>query len=294
MSGFSGFVNTLLHEAGKEKEHEGEIMKIKTVSANTFSMDYFSFGQGEKNFVILPGVSVQSVMGSAEAIAEAYKPLADNYTVYVFDRRKNLPDSYTVYDMARDTAVAFDVLGLERVCLFGASQGGMMAMVIAVTHPELIDKLVLGSTAPSISDEQFGMFEKMIGIAGEKRAEELYLAFGEVLYPANYFQQVRGLFVDAAKTVTEEDLKRFSIMTEGLKGFDITAELKKIISPVLVLGDRTDRIFGSEGSETIAKNLKNSRDVELYLYDGYGHAVYDTAPDYKKRILNFLLKDAVN
>jgi hypothetical protein len=24
------------------------------------------------------------------------------------------------------------------------------------------------------------------------------------------------------------------------------------------------------------------------MYDGYGHAAYDTAPDYKERILDFL------
>jgi len=28
------------------------------------------------------------------------------------------------------------------------------------------------------------------------------------------------------------------------------------------------------------------------MYDGYGHASYDTAPDYKDRILRFLIQEA--
>ena len=36
-------------------------------------MKHIVFGSGTKNFVILPGLSVHSVMGLADAIAEAYK-----------------------------------------------------------------------------------------------------------------------------------------------------------------------------------------------------------------------------
>ena len=42
-----------------------------------------------------------------------------------------MPLPYPVRDMARDTAESFRVLGLKDVCLFGASQGGMIAIVLA-------------------------------------------------------------------------------------------------------------------------------------------------------------------
>ena len=62
-------------------------------------MEYFQFGNGAKTLVILPGLSVQSVMLSADAIAQAYQPLCEEYTIYVFDRRKETPDPYTVHEM---------------------------------------------------------------------------------------------------------------------------------------------------------------------------------------------------
>ena len=55
-----------------------------------------------------------------------------------------------------------------------------------------------------------------------------------------------------------------------------------------MIGSKDDRVLGAEASEQIAENLKGREDVVLYMYDGFGHAAYDTAPDYKERILDFL------
>ena len=56
-------------------------MLLGTVEAETFTMDYLRFGNGARNLVIIPGVSIQSVMNYAEAIAESYKLLTDEFTV---------------------------------------------------------------------------------------------------------------------------------------------------------------------------------------------------------------------
>ena len=94
-------------------------------------MEHFKFGKGEKTLVILPGLSVQSVMASAKAIEKAYELLESDFTVYVFDRRKELPPDYSIDGMAADTAEAIAAAGLKRVSVFGASQGGMMALEMA-------------------------------------------------------------------------------------------------------------------------------------------------------------------
>ena len=124
--------------------------QLESLKNEAFEMEYLRFGEGKKTLVILPGLSIQSVMGAADAVAAAYQSLEDSYTIYVFDRRAELPSPYTVRDMARDTAEAFAALGLRKVCLFGASQGGMIALVLAVEHPELVGKMVLGSSSAHV------------------------------------------------------------------------------------------------------------------------------------------------
>ena len=264
-------------------------VQVETVKTDRFSMEYCKFGNGEEALVILPGISVQSVMSQAEAIAEAYKELTEDFTVYVFDRRGGiLPQSYTVKDMAEDTTEAICKIGLDKINLFGASQGGMIAMEIAINHPALVNKMILGSTSPDVSDRQFAIIHEWIDLARHGKATELYLLFGEEVYPKEVFESAREVLVDASKTVSEQELARFIIMAEGMRSFDIQEDLEKITCPVLVIGSEDDRVLGGEPSVRISRILKTGTECECYMYDGYGHAVYDCAPDYKKRLLDFL------
>ena len=262
-------------------------MDISTVKTDSFSMDYFRFGHGDRTLVILPGISVQSVMGAADAVASAYQPLEDDFTIYVFDRRKDLPPVYTVRDMARDTAKAFRELSLDQVCLFGASQGGMMAQVIAIEYPELVSRMVLGSTSAHVKDEQFGVLEQWIGLAREGDREGLYLSFGKEIYPPEVFDEYKEALAAAAKTVTDEELKRFIILAEGTRGFDVTGELSGIKCPVLAVGVYEDGVLSADATMEIAVNLDYRPDFRLYMYTGFGHAAFDTAPDYRERLLRF-------
>ncbi|MBQ6971968.1 MAG: alpha/beta hydrolase [Synergistaceae bacterium] len=269
----------------------GNAPEIETLRTASFTMDYFRFGKGNRTLVILPGISVKSVMNYAGAIEESYRLLAEDFTVCVMDRRKDIPARYSVCDMAGDTAEALRALGLSRVCVFGASQGGMMAMKLAADNPGLVDCMILGSTSAQVTPEQYSaVFGGFVRLAEEGNAEALSLAFGEAVYPREVFAQSRELLVESAKTVTPEDLSRFVIMTEGMRGFDVTDGLRKITCPVLVIGSYSDKVFGGDASVRIMELLGGRPGCELFMYDGYGHAAYDTAPDYRERMMNFLRK----
>ena len=107
---------------------------------------YSKFGSGAKTLVILPGLSLKSLDTYAKSVESAFSLFCNDYTVYVFDRLSEPDSDYTVYAMADDTAQAMRFLGLSDCCIFGASQGGMIAQCIAVKYPELVSKLALGSS----------------------------------------------------------------------------------------------------------------------------------------------------
>lgn len=266
-------------------------IQFGTAELDYCSMDYCRFGKGERTLIILPGLSAVSSMPAANAIAQAYKAFADDFTIFVFDRRKGaLPEVYTVKDMADDTAQAMQKLNLGNADIFGASQGGMIAMQIAVSCPGLVHSLVIGSSSAHVSASGFDIFDTWIALAKAGKPAELYLSFAEAVYPEDMFEKNRELWIDVSKTVTKEDLARFVILAEGMKGFDIRCDLKKITCPVLVMGSKADKVFGRGEPGQIAKFLTGSTDCELYMYDGYGHAVYDCTPDFPERMLEFLKK----
>ena len=260
---------------------------IETVRTGGCEMRYFRFGQGEKTMVILPGLSVQSVMEAAPAVAAAYDCMTADFTVYVFDRRENLPETYTVADMARDTAGAMQSLGLKDVYLFGASQGGMIAQVLAIEHPELVKAMVLGSTSPNVQPEQYAALEQWIDLARRRDGAGLYLSFGRLLYPPALFEQYRPALIAAGQTAKSEDLDRFMILAAGTKDFNIVDRLPEIRCPVLAIGVFEDAVVDSDATMQIAEKLDYRPDFRLYMYIGYGHAAYDTAPDYRDRMLRF-------
>lgn len=250
-------------------------------------MDYFCFGSGERPLVILPGLSIQSVMGAADAVAAAYRSLEERFTIYVFDRRRELPPTYPVRDMAADTAAAFQTLGLRDVCLFGASQGGMIALVMAIEHPELVHKLALGSSSAHVKEEQYRVLETWAQLAREKDRVGLYLAFGREIYPPAVYEQYRETLIAAAQSVTEEDLARFVIQVEGTRHFNVSDQLDRIRCPVMALGVYEDSVLDADATMEIAASLDERTDFRLYMYIGYGHAAFDTAPDYRRRLLDF-------
>ena len=264
---------------------------VNTVRTDGFTMDYFSFGHGDKTMVILPGLSVQSVCASADSVAAAYQLLADDFTIYLFERRNELPEAYTVYDMAEDTVAALEALGLKDVYLFGTSQGGMIAMTIAIGHPGLVTKLILGSTAACVTDESRATVGRWIELAQAGDAAGLYQDFAEAVYPPEMFEASRAVFAAMAQTVTGEELGRFAALAGAAEDFDVTADLDRITCPVLVIGSNDDRVLGGDASPRIAEAFAGRPDCRLYMYDGYGHAAYDTAPDYRERILDFFISE---
>lgn len=261
---------------------------VETVSAGDIEMDYAVFGNGEKNFVILPGLSVHSVMGSADAIAEAYKEFTEEYTVYVFDRTKELKEGYTIEDMAADTAAAMKVLNIQDADIFGASQGGMIAMYIAIDHPELVHRMVLGSTLARPNETFEHIANEWMQLARDKDEEGLLASFADNVYSEATLKEYRDYLISSNLGITDEEYERFLIQTEACMSFNCYDKLSDIKCPVLVLGSEGDRVVTAEGSEEIADALG----CEIYLYDAnYGHGVYDEASDYKERCMNFFNED---
>ncbi len=260
-----------------------------SVTNKNFTMDYFKFGTGSRILVLIPGLSIQSVMGAANTVEAEYPAkIKDEFTIYVFDRRKDIPDNYSIYEMAEDTVAAIKELGLKDICLFGASQGGMIAMVIAIKYPELVSKLILGSTSSHIKENQSKVLEKWIELAKAHDAHALYQSFAKEIYPPDVYESYKDYFADVSNSVTTKELDNFVILAKSILGFDISKDIPKIKCPTLAIGVFEDAVLDSDATMEIAENLDYRPDFRLYMYIGYGHAAFDTAPDYRDRMYTFL------
>lgn len=108
-------------------------------------------------------------------------------------------------------------------------------------------------------------------------------SFQRSVYSKEYFEKYKDIFKSLENDGTDGDLARFAALTHSVLKFDATEELSRIFCDVLVIGAQNDAALSGEASRHIASLLG----CELYMYENYGHAVYDEAPDYKKRLLDF-------
>ena len=104
------------------------------------------------------------------------------------------------------------------------------------------------------------------------------------MYSAEYMRKYKWLLPLLSKTGKPKDISRFIALAKACLTCDSYPELHKITCPVFVIGGKQDQVVTGGASEEIAAKLK----CEIYMYDALGHAAYDEAPDFNRRIAQFL------
>lgn len=255
--------------------------EVKTGNTKT---DYFRFGNGEKNLVILPGLGIQRINFSAKAVESAYACFKEDYTVTVFDRKDDMPKDYTVEAMADDTALAMNALNIKNADLFGASMGGMIAQYVAIKYPEIVHSMILASTLSRPNGRALEVMRSWTELAEAGDAPEAARQMIKLLYSeklAGQLLQATGMMFSG---VSRQDLDRFIIQARAINSFDVYDRLGEIKCPVFVIGVEGDKVLTAEASRETAGKLG----CELYMYSSeYAHCVFDEAPDYKQRMMDF-------
>lgn len=269
--------------------------KNDTVRIGNTDMDYISFGTGEKNVILLPGLGdgLKTVKGMAVTFAMMYKIFAKDFKVYVFSRKNELPEGYSTKDMAEDMAEAMKKLGIVKASVVGVSQGGMIAQYMAINHAEMIDKLILAVTTAGKSDTADdttndtvkSVVSKWIELAKVDDYSTLFIDIAEKSYSENYLKKYRPLYPILTRIGKPEAYKRFLIQANACINHYTYDELSQINVPTLIIGGDSDKVVGSHSSEELAERISGSK---LKLYKGLGHATYEEAKDFNNIILEFL------
>ena len=264
--------------------------KNKKLTFDNKIIDYIEFGKGNKNLIIIPGVGdgFKTVKGLALPFAIMYRKFAKDYKVYVFSRAREIKKGYSINDMANDLAKSMKLLNIESADIVGVSQGGMIAMDLAINHSELINKLILVVTSSRPSEIMKSSLNKWINDAKNDNYEELMLDNAKRSYTGKYLEKSLKNYKLLIKFTKPKSYERFIIQSQSCLTFDVYDDLNKINNKTYIIGARKDEVLGVEPSIELHEKIKNS---ELYIYEDYSHGVYEQAKDFNDRILNYLLMD---
>ena len=261
-------------------------LKEGTLEVGGLSIDYVSFGNGECDMVMIPGLTLKRLKGTGFTLAYMYRKFTKDFRIHIFDRRKNIPEGYTVRDIAEDVYLSMRELGIERACVVGVSQGGMAAQYLAIEHPEAVEKLVLGVTLSRSNDTVRGAVAEWTELLQKNELEELVMSTMRYNYPQERLNKYKLMMPALAKAGKPKDPQEFRRMADACLTCDVYDRLNEIKCPVLVMGDKQDKIASGKASEEIAEKLG----CRLIMTDGFGHGVYEEK-EFNEAMYDFLTEE---
>lgn len=122
---------------------------MPTARVDDIEMYYEVSGDGP------PLVLILGLAGDLSEVGGIIAGFAEHFTVLAFDNRgagrTDKPhEPYTIERMADDTVGLMRHVGVAKAHVLGISMGGRVAMDVALRYPDMVDRLVLVSTAPRV------------------------------------------------------------------------------------------------------------------------------------------------
>ncbi len=174
-------------------------------------LPYNRVGRGPRPLVVLQGLMFENKplpAMMARFITSGYQFLADDYTVWVVTRRPGLPRGCSLADMASDYA---DMIRQEfggPVDVIGLSTGGSIAQHLAADHPEVVRRLVIHSSAYTLSPSAKQLQLTVGEFAAQRRWRHAWAALlgpmfpqsGLMVYPGKVLARLSAALVTAIHT----------------------------------------------------------------------------------------------
>jgi pimeloyl-ACP methyl ester carboxylesterase len=121
---------------------------IRYTQNGEVSIAYTVFGEAPVDLLFISGFVSHLEIGFELALAQRFwERMASFARVIAFDKRgMGLSDrdsgAYTLENVVDDALAVLDACAVERVAVFGVSEGGSAATMMAGTHPERVSALI--------------------------------------------------------------------------------------------------------------------------------------------------------
>jgi pimeloyl-ACP methyl ester carboxylesterase len=184
---------------------------------------------------------------------------------------------YTLDEMAGDAVGVLDALGVSAAHVVGASMGGMIAQLIAITYPARVLSLtsimstVGGPNAVQAEPAVSAIFMAPPGRTREERVEQSF-SNRRLIYGTGM-----PFDADRARQKAERAVDRSFSPDGGLRQLaaiiaapERTAALGRLSVPTLVIHGESDPLVPPENGRQTAAALRNAR---LIMIPGMGHAL---------------------
>ena len=206
------------------------------------------------------------------------------------------PGPYAMADYAADALALLDHVGWERCRVFGVSFGGMVAMELAATAPDRVERLVLACTSPGGEGGASYPLHELRARPVEERVA-LYRTLLDTRFTPAWLAEhdtdraiCELMSAGQAAVKPDEVLRGEAEQLEARRHHDVWDRLSTITCPTLVAAGRWDGIAPLANSEAIASRIPGA---ELRVYEG-GHAFFAQDRAALPELVDFVVRSSAS
>ncbi len=196
----------------------------------------------------------------------------------------------SIEDMTDDCADLINYLGLSPVVVLGHSMGGMIAMDLSIRYPELVDKLILEATAPTMSNRNVYMLQDWVTFLRNGMDKKLWLRnmYYWIFSPSFFNDKVMlEQYIDMALRYRyPQSVNSFENQVIALSKFDCQNALSEIKANTLVVYGEQDLLFPAKETERMFDTICNMNSITI---KNAAHSIHMDEPEvFVKNVVDFI------
>jgi pimeloyl-ACP methyl ester carboxylesterase len=263
---------------------------MPTVETNGVRIHYLREGSGD------PIVLLHGYIFGADWWRPQIDALRDRFDVVAVDLRGQMASEtteggYELWNQAEDVNGVIETLGIAPVHCVGLSMGGMIAMRLALTHPEAVRSLVLMDTSAGAEDpEKAERYEGMAQVVEAGDLAAVIPALPPIFLVDDFIADHRDEVDDWLRRLEAADHMGLVRTVRAINGRDdITGRMGEIRVPTLVIHGEEDVAIPMERAEQLAAGIQGAT---LRTVSGAHQSNVDRPEETSRMIREFLVEAA--
>ncbi len=224
------------------------------------------------------------------------RELSKDFRVIALDNRgigqSDKPDEeYSIALMASDTVGLLKALGIKKAHIAGLSMGGFIAQEIALSCPEMVNRLIFIATStggPRSQELGRPFWDKVSAAIAGKPAPDVYRTDLTLMTAPGFAEKHPDILERAVQLRMKhpQPLKAFLRQYAACNAFDSNSRIHQVTQPVMIILGKEDPIFPTPLADDFRRKLPRAK---MMMYENCGHAILlEKADQLSKDIREFL------
>ena len=171
------------------------------------------------------------------------------------------PGDYRIEQLGADALALVDALGIDRFAFCGLSLGGMIGQWLAAHAPDRLTAVVLANTSARADPERMETRRKTVLASGMSAVADMVMGR---FFSLRSLAENSHVVASARRTLLATDPVGYAGCCAAIRDMDLTATLKRIRVPVLVIDGQLDTSLPWSGhGDVLARDIAGAQVVHL-------------------------------